>query len=382
MKQLFAALAVIAVSCAATLAYAAEGEPSYVKGNIEVYGSAKVSIDSIDTGGSAPEDTTLTRVSTNASRLGFKGTEGIEGGIKTVFQVELGINFDGSGTPVVTSITSTTTGATKTTDTNFITMRNTFAGLKHDAAGTVLFGIHDTPYKISTGRLDPFADKVGDYNAIVGNVGGTTNFDLRTKDTVAYFSPSWAGVSVALARSTTGSETNNNGAGNSSLTSASLSYDMKPVFVTAAYEVHRNGYTTWDTNAYPNTGIKVGAGVAFGDTKIGAVYEKLDDDKQNSDKTRNAMYLSLSQAFGKETINLAYGSAGDGDAATTKTGATMIAVGLDHKLSKRTTVYVSYSSIDNEENATYAVGTGSGASYTPAAGKDPSAVSLGIVHNF
>jgi predicted porin len=255
-------------------------------------------------------------------------------------------------------------------------------GLRHGSAGTILFGIHDTPYKLSTGKLDPFGDKMGDYNAIIGNVGGTTNFDVRAKDTVAYLSPSWGGVSVNVARSVTGSESSNSGAGNANLTSASIAYDAKPVYAAVAYEVHKNGYTSWDSDAFQNTGMKIGVGASFGDTKIGAVYEKLDDDKQGSDKTRDAMYLSLSQTFGKETINLAYGSADDGDNAATKTGATLIAVGIDHKLSKRTIVYLNYSAVDNEENATYAVGTGTGGSYKPAAGKDPSAFSLGVIHTF
>lgn len=384
MRKVLAALAVIAAASASPLAHAAEGETSYVKGNIEVYGAAKVSVDMIKTGGSGTSDDTLYRVSTNASRLGFRGAENMEDGLKTVFQVELGVNYDGVGTSVVTSI-PTTTANPRTTETNVITMRNTYAGLRHDALGTVLFGIHDTPYKTSTGKLDIFADKMGDYNTIIGSVNGTTNFDTRAKNTIQYSSPSWAGASVSISRSVTGSETDNSTAttnpGNASLTSAAIVYDAKPLFLSIAQESVKNGYTSWDS-ATKVTGSKIGAGAVFGGTKLGVVYEKLKDDKVGSAVTRDAFVVLASQSFGKQTINLSYGSADDGDNPATKTGATSLALGLEHAFSKRTTAYLDYAKTTNEENATYAVGSGTGGSFTPLAGKDPSAFSLGITHSF
>ena len=383
MKKVVAGIAVAVISSIGSLAMAAEGDAPTVKGNIEIYGQAKVSYDMIDTGTKSPTaDDTLHKVSTNSSRLGFKGAEDLGDGLNAVFQVELGVNLDGTQTTVVSSVTPSPV-TSKTTDIDKITYRNTFAGIRQKDIGTVLFGIHDTPYKLSTGKLDLFGDTMADYNAVIGNVNGSSNFDLRAKDTIAFLSSSWGGISIGLSRSVTGSESNNNGAGNTSLSSASVTYDAKPVFVTAAYEIHKNGYTSWDSDAYQNTGAKIGAGVAFGGTKVGAVYEKIDDDKPNSDKTRAALYVAASQTFGKETIKIAYGKADDGDNPATKTGATMMAAGIDHSLSKRTTVYALYAKTKNDENATYGLGQGgAGGSFTPAAGEDPSVISFGINHAF
>jgi predicted porin len=382
MRKFAAGLAIAVISSMGSTALAAEGDAPTVKGNIEIYGQAKVSYDMIDTGAKSPADETVHKISTNSSRLGFKGTEDLGDGMSAVFQVELGINVDGTTTSVVTSIPTTTANPTKS-EIDKITYRNTFVGLRHQAAGTLLMGIYDTPYKTSTGRLDLFADTMGDYNAVIGTVNGTANFELRTKDSIVYLSPSWGGVNLALGRSVTGSETNTTNAGNASLSSASVSYDVKPLYITAAYEVHKNAFTTWDTNAYQNTGIRIGAGAVFGNTKVGAVYEQLKDDKPNSDKTRNAVYVSASQTFGKETIKIAYASADDGENPTTKTGAAMMAVGLDHSFSKRTTVFVLYAKTKNEENATYGFGQGGpGGSFTPNAGEDPSVVSFGLNHIF
>jgi predicted porin len=52
-------------------------------------------------------------------------------------------------------------------------------------------GRHDTPMKISTGKLDLFADTMADYNGTVGFQ------DLRADNTVAYISPSFAGFTFA-----------------------------------------------------------------------------------------------------------------------------------------------------------------------------------------
>ena len=392
MKKVFAALAVVAVCCAAPAVHAAEGEASYVFGNVELYGAVKVSVDMIKTGATSTSDNQLTRVSSNSSRIGVRGKEDLGDGLSAVFQMELGVNYDGSEKTVVSSVKSTSTGtwvssvATKDTSVNTLSMRNSYAGLRHEAIGMIALGIHDTPYKMSTGGLDLFGDSMGDYNAFLGNVNGTANFDLRAKDEILYFSPDWAGFTVNLSRSVTGSETDNatstTNPGNASLTSAAVAWKGGPVYATAAYESHRNGYTSWDSS-YKNKAAKAGVGLTFGGTKINAVYEKITDDKPNSDKTRPAIYLGVSQTFGKETIKLAYAKAGDGEDPATKTGAHEIVAGIDHKFSKRTTVYALYAKTTNDDNATYGLGqSGAGGAYTPAAGLDPSVFSIGINHSF
>jgi predicted porin len=382
MRKFAAGLALAVIVSTGSLALAAEGDAPTVKGNIEIYGAAKVSYDMIDTGATAPADQKLYKVSTNSSRIGFKGSEDVGDGLNAVFQLELQINLDGTQTTVVSSVTPTPV-TTKTTDIDKITYRNSFVGLNSKTFGTVLLGIYDTAYKLSTGKLDLFVDTMGDYNAVIGNVNGTTNFELRAKDTIAYLSPSWSGISIVLSRSMTGTESNNNSAGNASLSSASVVYDAMPVYFSAAYEIHKNGYTTWDSDGSENTGTKFGAGLTFGNTKIGAVYEMIKDEKSNSDKTRNAWYLAASQTFGKETIKIAYANASDGDNPATDTGATWMAVGIDHALSKRATIYALYAQTKNDTNATYGVGQGGpGGSYTPGAGEDPSVVSFGINYIF
>ncbi len=106
-----------------------------------------------------------------SNRVGVKGSEDLGNGLKAIYQVELGIEFGSNNL---------------SSNANTIGVRNSFVGLA-GGFGTVLVGRHDTPLKISTGRLDMFADTMADYN-------GTVGFDdLRVDNAIAYISPSFSG---------------------------------------------------------------------------------------------------------------------------------------------------------------------------------------------
>jgi len=382
MKKVLAALAVLAVSSIGSLAFAAEGEAPVVKGNIEVYGAAKLSVDVIDTGAKATgADKSLTKVSSNSSRLGFKGSEALSDDLSTVYQLELGINMDGTTTTVSNA---TTTTSASTTTVNSIGLRNSFVGLKSKSLGMVILGTHDTPYKTATGQFDPFGDSMADYNAIIGNVNGSTNFDLRPKDVIAYVSPSLGGAVITVAKVQTGTESASSAASQTvDAYSTSATFNNGPLALALAYEVHQNGVSSWESSPdKKNAGLKLGAGYTFGGTKVGFVFESLKDDTDKTAYTRDAMYLSVSQKLGNETIKLAYGSAADGK-STADTAATMMAIGADHAFSKRTSAYVLYAAMTNNKGATYGLGQGgAGGAYKPTADEDPSVLSFGINHSF
>ena len=72
-----------------------------------------------------------------------------------------------------------------------------------------------------------------------------------------------------------------------------------------------------------------------------------------------------------------------GNATQANTHATMLAVGFDHNMSKRTTVYAAYSKVFNGSGSQFsATNYAHGGSGTPGVGKDPSALSVGVIHNF
>jgi len=108
---------------------------------------------------------------------------------------------------------------------------------------------------------------------------------------------------------------------NASLSSASVSYDAKSVYFSAAYENPQERLHGLGFGRFREQGDKVRRRSYLRNTKISAVYEMIKDEKPNSDKTRNAWYIAASQTFGKETIKIAYANASDGDNPATNTGA-------------------------------------------------------------
>ena len=155
-----------------------------------------------------------------ANRFGIKGSEDLGNGLKAIYQVELGFNFGDTNIPG---------GAN-----GGISVRNSFVGLA-GGFGTFLVGRHDTPMKISTGKLDLFSDTIGDYN-------GTVGFrDMRADNTIAYISPSFSGFSfmgalVAPGGGTAGYGANINSDQINGAYSLAAIYNNGPFYASAAYE--------------------------------------------------------------------------------------------------------------------------------------------------
>ncbi len=115
-----------------------------------------------------------------ASKLGVRGSEDLGGGLKAVYQIELEIATANANDNIVDG------------DPDRILMSNTYVGLAGDW-GRFLMGRHDTPVKMSTERLDLFADTLADDSHTPGFL------DLRTDNTLLYISPSLWGIQLSAA---------------------------------------------------------------------------------------------------------------------------------------------------------------------------------------
>jgi len=367
MKKSLIALAV-AGTFTAPAAFAATA-------NVDVYGVINVSYDYVMTDQAAPADKDLSRISSNSSRIGFKGTEDLGGGMSALWQIEMTIQMDGNGN-------TNTAGAAVNAGSGTHSLRNSFVGLSSKGMGTVLLGIHDTPYKLATARLDPFADTTGDYNIAIGSVNGDNAFELRANNVLAYVSPKLADFTFSAAY-VFGAELSNGATPDFNAYSLSGTYDAGPLFASLAYEKHNNfGGTTADRSSW-----KLGGGYKFGSTRLGLVYEK---SSQTGDALtdRNAWAANLAHEMGPITLMAAYYSMGDGK-TTADTSANAWALGANYALSKRSSVYARYLAINNNRNTfggaqyRYVGGQGpNGSGFTPAVGTDPSMLSVGIRHSF
>jgi predicted porin len=107
---------------------------------------------------------------------------------------------------------------------------------------------------------------------------------------------------------------------------------------------------------------------------------------------RDVMSIGLGWKMGKNTIKFQYAMANDLDCATLgsacdDTGATMYGIGLDHALSKESTVYIMYAATQNDD-APWRVTSGGGhaddvgTSIVNGEVQDPSSISAGYIVKF
>lgn len=339
--------------------------------NVDIYGVMSFSLDWANTDDAANDDSDFATGVDNVSRIGFKGAEDLGGGLKALWQIETELNTDAmaAGTLAATGSNS---------------MRNTFVGVA-GGFGTLVLGRHDTPYKLATGKLDPFADTIGDYNAVIGATQAanqSSRFDVRAPQTIAYISPNFSGFHAAAAYVEAKA---NEGAGNDETQAFSIMgmYDNGPLFASLAYETHSGGIlgatATQEIDAW-----KLGLGYSFGDGKVGFVYEDIEHDAAANVNSRSAWYLTGSYAMGPIVLKAAYGNADDSDAAGNDE-ADFWTIGADYNLSKRTSIYAVYANLDHDSAANQAGASGyglrGGAGYN-AAGTEVSGFSLGIKHSF
>lgn len=389
MKKSLIALAVVG----AFTAQAAMAEAT-------IYGQANVSYDAISNGANGNSQSANT-VSSNVSRLGFKGSEDLGDGLSAIWQIEQSINFDqanNSPTALGTNAAPTTAAAGNT----FAT-RDTFAGLSSASMGTVIAGIHDTPYKMATRGYDLFADTVADNRSIMGQSGGTSH-DARLSNVVAYISPAFSGVTLAVA-TVAGAEIPGANVTKGSAWSLAALYGAGPISASLAYQTVTIGSASTGTlGLNANNGglnltnaalaandklnaFKLGGSYTMDAFQINAAIEKIGStlaaSPSNDALRRTSFYLGGKfNVNANDAVKAAY-TKGANVGGVTNTGVKQFSVGYDHNLSKHTTVYALYSKLTNDTTANYTFSQSTSATAANGgANSAPSVVSLGMKHAF
>ena len=338
-----------------------------------IYGQANLSFDAINNGAKT-NSASANNVSSNVSRLGFKGSEDLGDGLSAVYQIEQAIAMD----------TAALGGST---------VRDTFAGLSSGTMGTLIAGTHDTPYKMATRGLDLFGDSVADNRSIMGLAG---THDARLGNVVAYIAPTMSGVTLAVATAA-GAEIPVVNSTKASVWSLAALYGAGPINANFGYQTITYGSAgTGDWAGVANdklTAWKVGGSYTMDALQLNAIYEKTSSSIAggiNSGDThaRTAFYLAGKyNVNANDAVKAAYTSAGK-KANVTDTEATQFSVGYDHNLSKHTSVYALYSKISNkgtgaagQANYTFSQAT-SAANANGGISSSPSVVSLGMKHSF
>ena len=411
---------------------------------VTLYGHADLSIDYQSNGlknatGATGNNGWIGDVSSNLSSFGIRGSRQLSDDLKAVFQFETEVMY------------AATTGTSDqapdgTAQKSGLGSRNSYVGLQSARMGAIKLGKTDTPYKSSTGRMDPFSNTVADYNSIMGNTGGDARaeFDLRTPHSIWYESPKWRGISLSglvspgqnrstdgltyalgepdcTGGNTVGPQNPANGCNDGSFGtaySASVAYEMGPLYATAAYELHKRVNRAGDDLAPGSVGIanesafKIGMQYTFAEmTTINLIWERM---KRNAitasldERTRDGLWLALTQKLGaRDELNVGWAHAGktpgnpngappnmigvDGSNRAVDNAANQFSLGFKHRFEdKKVSVYAVYTDLKNKEYAHYALGVsghgivtrnkdGDGATFS---GYDAKALSVGLTYDF
>jgi predicted porin len=355
---------ILAIAIAAASVVAA---PS-VFAKATVYGLAHMSVDAVSNVKDGTNNGSATNVASNSSRLGIKGSEDLGAGMKAVFQFETTLNMDGEANG---------------TSAGFGGQRNSMVGLG-GGFGTVMLGIWDTPYKTMARTYDLFGDRIGDTRTLTRTAGSATlGFDERPANVVAYVSPSFNGIQATLAY--VADEKNSKSTVNDATAfSAGVGYKAGKLKADIAYETHAKGLNAAATNAKSMSGVRLGAAYDFGMVTLNGFYANQDVAiAADNVKARNIYGIGAGVKVGAAGVAKAQYFVAD-KYNSADNGASLIAVGYDHNMSKNTTVYAAYALTDNANAASYQVngGGGHGDATSVNAGKDPSAFSVGVIHKF
>ncbi|MEJ2390104.1 MAG: porin [Gammaproteobacteria bacterium] len=337
---------------------------------LQVYGQVHVSVDSATTHDSTGASVSKLNVSSNSSRLGFKGEGALNGGLTGFYKIEGKIKAaDASGSS--------------------IDGRAAYVGLK-GTGGSLMLGFRDTIYKDTFKMFDVMGNSVGDSRNILGAVsnGDGDIFDTRSKNGIYYYSPKMGGFKLGLGYSTAfkgdsiASQNNNN----NSLTDAVLAYSANGLSLAAGYEQQKiiGASSTNNESTQTITGTRLVGGYKTGPMDIRLVYEHITNSgvDQVAADNRNAYGAAfVYKVGGPGSVILQYMKAATSDAGND--GANQVTVGYAYKLAKNAKAYIMYDKVSNDPNANFNIKAGHDLGYkNSVAGKDVSAISIGYVYKF
>ena len=353
MKKSLLALAMLSAIASIAQAQSVAEEPAHHstatapehgasgQSSVTIFGIVDVGI-AHERGGSAGSVTRMGSGILSGSRLGFKGTEDLGGGLSAKFHIEQGILAD--------------TGASDQGGLAF--GRQSWVGLSGNF-GSVTLGRQWNTHFLALDAVDPF-----DYS-LAGAANNIISGPFRTNNAIKYESPKVGGFSGEVSYGF-GEIAGNNRANRTIALSAS--YMNGPIMVILAHNRAEDPSPAFD-NPVKNTALA--GSYDFGPAKLGLIYNV---NKNNATIDNNDMLVGVTVPFGASTFLASYIRKNDKTVANLD--ANQIAIGYIYALSKRTSFYSSYARISNKNGAKFTVGD------STESGSGDKAFNVGIRHTF
>lgn len=349
-----------------------------VAGDLTVYGKLHLSTDFVND----TEDSQI-RLSSNTSRFGMKGDAAMNDEWTLIWQFENAINM-----------------AQKDFTFTGIANRNSFIGFKHEY-GTLLFGIHDTPFKTLGRKSTFFFDELGDHRAT------TMGWDRRQQDIVMFTTKNYEGLQFCGMYQF---DQNDMAASEMASTfSFSGMYKKDALFLGVALEMLTKGNygmdadwdndtdtaDTWGVGSYDSEtgtytlayepeapmGIRVGAGYDVDEFAVRGFFQTL----SNVGGVKDAKAMTFG-GEAKYAMNADYALKGafymaDPDTDTDDNEYNLLALGVDRMFGKSQWIYLQYATVMNGDASMAALGGSwhGNTVYPYAAGEAPFGISAGVV---
>ncbi|TFW10261.1 porin [Oxalobacteraceae bacterium OM1] len=324
--------------------------------NVQIYGIVDAGFARTDNG--AATINALDSGIQSGSRIGFKGSEDLGGGLSAIFTLENGFNAD--------------TGTLGQGGRLF--GRQSFVGLASNAFGQIKFGRQNNPIRPIVETVDPFGIGLAGNASFLFNVYGD-----RADNTINWTSPTWGGVSGQLAYSF-GEVPGANATGRQ--IGANLAYAAGPVWVALAYHNQNltSGTPVVDAGSAKTTLLAGTYDFTVAKAHLAYAWNKADNAAGAQTRDTRDLLLGASVPVGQAGAFLAsYGRKYD---KRVSNGDTRLwALGYTYAVSKRTNFYTSYGRLSNDGGATLGY-TGSTSVGTVAAGNNTSTFNVGVRHKF
>jgi general bacterial porin, GBP family len=371
--------------------------PAFAQSSVTLYGVADVNVEVSNSG--FGYKTRIQSGGEGGSRIGFKGTEDLGGGLKANFLLEAGIAIDTGQLHNINDWTGNTTGGTNQSsnaaapNATTIFQRASWAGLS-GGFGEVRIGRQYTPLGYTYLGADPLAYSTVATLACCVMVG-PSSFNasqstrrIRADNSISYTTPVLSGFS-AMGLASTGFENNTNTTSDHDGRGWSLSaqYAQGPIWVSAAYEEINTTIGSATTGREPVTkDWLVGATYDLTFVKLYASYNSGKGIDATSTTVQDATLIALGLIAPLGPGKLSVSIARMDDKLATNADAKFYGVAYSYPLSKRTDLYAAAATIrEGNAAATYGLRSGEVTALTinPATpGYSPKAYSVGMRHTF
>ncbi|HSV53049.1 MAG TPA: porin [Burkholderiaceae bacterium] len=322
--------------------------------------------------GSVSSKTQLTSGGYAVSRIGFRGTEDLGGGMSAGFWLEAAVNADnGQGSMTNTNNQANGAVAAAAGQQGLTFNRRSTVSLA-GKWGEIRLGRDITPQGWNHSSYDPFIVGVGTSQVYIGSAGlhaptgGSSGPNTRASNTIGYHLPTGLGGFFGQFMHYRGENASNvatadDGTGNQ----IRLGYASGPIHT--ALVLSRTKYAAGDF-----TTANMGGTYNFSVAKLWAA---VDSDKISGGVSGKGFLVGLTMPVGSGEIRSSYSQYKTTAAGNPKSNK--LAVGYVHHLSKRTNIYTTVARIKNSSVATSAF---SGA--VTAAGQSSTGFDIGIKHSF